>query len=208
MEEYDLREFREIDRQERERLLRRGRSRLRPADLAQFVDLDISRERLLPTLIERGTYPLLGVLALYALVSYLQGERMQAELKDLTARYQALKEQNAPLKKKIRDYNRQVRFLETFAGRELAGVDPLRLLYDLIGLIHPGEAARFTDLRVGANEIRLSIETREDPVTYLNRLNALGYLDNVVIRSTRKLRKSDKKVYTFLMDAVQKEERP
>ncbi len=202
MEEYDLREFREIDRQERERLLRLGRSRLRPADLAQFVDLKISRERLLPTLIERGTYPLLGVLALYAFVSYIQGERMQSELEQLSTRYRVLKEQNAPLKKKIRAYNRQVRFLEEFADRELAGIDPMQLLYDLIGLIRPGEDTRFTNLQVGSGEIRLSLESGEDPVTYLNRLNHLGYLRNVVIHSSRKLRKSNKKIYTYLMEAA------
>ena len=200
MEEYGVTETHRIEKGEVEALLLRGKKALKTADLLQFAEWEVSRERLFSEMVERWTYPLLGLLAFYALVTFFQGEKMRSEVEALKKEYGVLRQQNAPFKQKVREHNRRVRFLKEFASTELEGIDPMRLLYDLTSVVPSDESSRVRAFRIGGNEIRISIETERDPVVYLNRLDHLPYLQNVVLRNTRNLGRSKKKIYTFLME--------
>jgi hypothetical protein len=204
MEEYGVSHHETVDPVKKRKLIEKGRSSLHLSDLAQLLILDLPKDEILPALVDRVTYPLLVLLVLYVAVGYLQGSRMESQRDTLQKSYLHLKKSNASLKKEIRRHNREVRFFQEFTDSELSGLDPMRLVYDMVDVIRPNEKSTFKDMSIGENDIRISIESKNvDPVSYLGRLNALGYLSNVVIRGTRKTRKGTR-IYTFVMEADRK----
>jgi cell division protein FtsB len=205
-QEYVLDKIEEIDRIQEKEILGQGIEALTPSDILQFIQIDLTPRELAITVLDRFTYPAIALMLLYAGVGYFQGQMLKRDLEHLRAEYQQLRRGNTPFKEKIRRHNREVEFLAAFASRELQLSDSVQILERIQGIVHPGEKAKLESVRVTGNLVDLRLVTREDPVKYLERLNALPGIADVVIANTYK-RRSGEKLYTFRMRRVANESR-
>ena len=197
-DEYDLEKVLHFDANEYSRRLEQALENLSVYDFSHFMQVKLDREYVKRFFIEKLTYPIVSLLGVYMLVSYLQGYFMEQKEQALMQEYQTLKTKNTDLKNSIRLHNKEVKQLEDFFRAEFVPVEPFTVVYDLYKVITPKDKAIVTFLSVNNNNIKIKIQTNDSAIKYLKRFNAINYLKDVVIDNTFKHR-SGYKIHTFSM---------
>lgn len=165
-------------------------------ELRHFLNIDLSKDKLLSFFDKQLYYPLVSIIILYISITAYQSYRMNDKIETLTTTYQQLKEQNSRVKLSIQKHNRQVEDLNVFMKEELYFQDPIKILASLEQIIHKDEKAKIKFLTISPIHMKITITTTDDAIKYLRRLNDLGYFKNVTIEGTYKNKNGDK-TYTY-----------
>lgn len=172
---------------------------VQPGHLLRFSQVSWDRRTLLRLFEKRLLYPVVGMIALYMGVSYLQAWSMQREVARLEETLYRLKATNAPLKKAIREYNDRIGRFNAFAAQELVVPSAFRILRSVYGVIGPEDKARLQLVSVEGRTLQLRLETDENPVKYLDRLGKTAYVENVIIQNSY-ARRSAPKLIVYAID--------
>jgi len=168
------------------------------SELRQFLRISLDKAAFKNFVIEKLTYPIISILMIYMLVSYSQSYFMEKKVESLTQEYQALKSKNIKIKKAIRNYNNNVERYEIFVQEELHFQDPYKILYEMYNIIKKKDKAHIKSIEITNNNIRLLIETKEDAIKYLNRLNKVQYFKSVIIQGSHKKKSGIKTIIFFI----------
>ena len=178
-------------------LYQKGLSLLQPQRLLSFWQLEFSKEKTTTFVVEKLTYPIVFFIALYIGVSYTQSYLMEQNIKKLTNQFEKLKQQNSSTKEQIRAYNNKVRALQDFVQKTLQTPDPFVILDALYKVITPKDKAKLTLFSFDNSGVQIRIQTKEDAIKYLNRLNNIEFFKSVVIQSSYTNRRTKEKTYVF-----------
>lgn len=167
-------------------------------ELNQFLKVSLTKENMKHFVIEKLTYPLISLLVIYSIVSYSQSYFLEEKVDTLTQEYQALKSKNVVVKQAIKKYNSDIQHYEEFEKKELQFHDPYKVIDDMYSVVLPKDKAIITSLEISNDTMRLLLETKEDTIKYLKRLNKIKYFKNVVIEGTHKQQNGTKKIIFFI----------
>ncbi|UCN00592.1 hypothetical protein LCX93_01365 [Sulfurimonas sp. SWIR-19] len=196
-EEYSLENITTLSSAEYNDFLKKGLKKLKLHDLKQFVNIDFSKEKVQDFILQKLTYPLVAALVFYMLVTFSQAYFMQNKIEKLTREYKTLQQQNTKTKEMIAHHNQVVEKLNSFAKEELQAINPLQIVYDLNKIILPTDKAKVVYLDITSNLVQLRIQTKKDDgIKYLQRLNKLAYVKEVIITNTY-TRRGGIKVYNY-----------
>jgi len=196
-EEYNCKNVTHLSEKQYQDYFNEGLQKVTLNDLRQFANINLSKEKVQNFVMQKLAYPFVVVLAFYMLVTYAQGYFMQQTINTLTQKYQTLKKQNTKTKEAVRHHNQTVRKLNSFVKHELSNINPLQVLYDLNKIILPTNKAKIIYLDIASNLVNLRIQTKnDDGIKYLQRLNKLAYVKEVIITNTFK-RRDGVKVFSY-----------
>lgn len=196
-EEYNFKSVTTLSSVEYQDYLRKGLKKVQLADLRYFANIDFSKEKVQDFILQKLTYPLVAILGFYMLVTFTQAYFMQSKVTKLTQKYKILQQQNTKTKEAIVQHNQAVQKLNSFAKEELSVVNPLQIIYDLNKIILPSDKAKVLYVEITSNLVQLRIQTKKDDgIKYLQRLNKLSYVKEVIIANTY-TRKGGIKVYNY-----------
>lgn len=197
-DEYELTNLQIFDGKEHDKVLQRELERLSFSELLAFLQFKIDRDNLQQLFIQKLTYPLVSLLFLYMLVSYLQGYFMQKKVDTLTKEYQTLKTKNSNVKNAIRKHNQEVDKLEQFFATEFEAVEPFQATNDLYKIILPKDKATVNFFSVTNDTVKIKIKTKDNAIKYLKRFNDIKYFKDIVIENTFRQR-DGYKIHTYTM---------
>ena len=197
-DEYDLKDLEILSAKEHSILLQTGLEKLAFGDLLAFMRFKVNKESLKKFFIEQLTYPIILLLFTYMFVSYTQGYFLQKKENTLLQKYQTLKTKNTDVKNAIRKHNKEVEKLERFFQKEFVPIGPFKITHDLYKIITPKDKATITFLSIVDTHILIKIKTTDGSIKYLERLNHIPYLRDIVIDSTFNHR-NGYKTYAFSM---------
>jgi len=185
---------------EYEQFLKKGIEKLTPQALLSFWQLEFSKDKILSYILEKLTYPILFFIAFFILVSYTQSYFMQKKQTTLEETLHSLKSQNKVVKNQIYNYNNKVRMLQNFTDKELRQPDAFGIINLLYDVIKPEDKAKLVYFSFDDSGVQIRIETKEDGIRYLNRLNKIDIFKSVVIQSSRTNRRTKEKIFTFAIE--------
>lgn len=186
MDEYELNKKVFISKDEYYSILEASKESLNFSDIYSFSQLDLDKKNILKKLIDVSSYPIAGAIVLAIFISYVQGSILNQELDELTSRYQEEKAKNKEIKQEIKKHNKEVKKYKSFIDTELKFIQPISILESIYGIFEKGDKATLKYITINDTNIKLIINTDENPVKYLNRLNSINYFKQVIIQSTRK----------------------
>jgi len=167
-------------------------------DLYQFTKISFKKKDFFKFFIEKLSYPLISLFAIYIFITYLQAYLIEQKIENLTQKYQELKSKNTTVKQAIKKHNKAVKLYEEFVVKELHSEDPYKCVYDMYSVITQKDKATINSIDITNNSIRLSINTHDDAIKYLKRLNKIKYFKNVVIQNTHRKRDGSKIITFFI----------
>jgi len=157
-------------------------------DIYKANQLHLDRETILPKFIEYASYPIAALVIFAMLVSYGQEKMLHAQIDSLKTTYLQNKTKNKKIKNFIKIHNKKVKKWQDFADKELAYISPTLLLAKIYEIFKDKEKAHFIDVSINAHKMLVKLATNENPVVFLNRLNAIDSIANVIIQNTYKPR--------------------
>lgn len=197
-DEYNLADIQIFDKKEHDKILHNELQSITLQELFAFIQFQMDKESLKKIFVQKLTYPLVSLLLIYMLVSYAQGYFMQKKVDILTQKYQTLKAKNTKVKSAIQKHNQGVQKLERFFKTEFEPIEPFKITGDLYKIITPKDKATVIYLSVANGNVNIRIKTRDNALKYLNRFNAVAYLNNVIIENTLQLQ-NGYNIFTYSM---------
>ena len=194
--EYQLENIVYLAENEINSLYKQAKKEFEFIDILKFSRVQVDRKRVVDFLIEKMTYPLVGLILVYMLISYTQAYLMQEEISKKSEEFLQLKSKNTTVNRAIHQHNKMVDKYQNFSTKELQHTDPYRVLFDMYKVIKKSDKAILRSLKISNGIAKIQIETNEDPIKYLERLNKITYFKDVVIQSAIK-RKYHKKIITY-----------
>jgi len=194
--EYQLKEIVQLSNDSVDSLYQEAIQEFSLSDIIKFSRIRVDKQSIQDFIIEKMTYPLIGLILLYIVISYAQGYYMQKIVDEKSYEFKTLKMKNSAINKTIHEHNKMVEKFQDFMTKELYVVDPYRVLFDMYKVIKKNDKAILKSFKVSNQLVKIKIETDEDPIKYLERLNKISYFENAVIENVLK-RKKHKKIVSY-----------
>ena len=185
---------------DREKLLKEGLESLDLLSLKQFFNSPTSRGSLMELLIERATYPIIGIISIFIAINYTQGVWLKSNIKSLEDEYHTLRAKSSHLTNSIRQYNKKVEFLEEFEAKELKRVEPFCLLAKIAKAFKKKGSATIEFISISTSSASLRFSSKEDSVGYIELLNSIDGVKSVILQSTFNRRIDKVKIYSLTLE--------
>ena len=189
LNEHGLSKKIDITKDEYLKLLTTSKNNINSSDLYKFLQIDTDIKALFKSLVDIATYPIVVLIFFAMMVSYVQGVMLSSDIENLKENYIVQKQKNSEIKQKIKKHNQKVKKYEKFIDEELTFIGPIALLNSIYTVFEDGDKASIHSVTVNNTRVVLQIDTDENPIKYLNRLNQIKYFKDVVIKNTRKRKK-------------------
>jgi len=169
-------------------------------ELYNFSQISLTKESIQRFFIQKLTYPFIFFMLFYIGITYTQAFFMQQKIDKLTEAYNVLKNKNHLIKDAIKKHNIEVDNYKKFINTELYSYDPYSVLYDMYSIINKGENTFIKSMEIANNHVKLMIQTNENAIKYLNRLNEIPYFKRVVIENNFHKKGTKEKIITYSID--------
>ena len=203
MDEYQLQDKYDIDKQSYKIILEQSKKDLALKDFINFNQLTLDKDTLLKDMVSSLSYPLSFLVVFSMFVSYTQTYLLNADIEKLQDKYIVEKSKNAEIREALNKHNKEIKKYKEFFDKELLYIDGFEVLSKLYGIFKPDEKANLKFISLNGLNLRIQVQTELDSVEILNRLNTISYFKEVVIQSTHKPRNKMKVVtYTITLKSL------
>jgi len=187
--EYQLQDSFSLSKSQTEALYKESIERLSLVEIGKFIKISKNRKEIFEILLDKLTYPFISLVVVYMLVTYFQAYFMKEKQNQLQEKFLELKTKNRVLREAIHKHNQEIDAYRIFLQHEIHSRDPYAVLYKLYDVITKDDKAVLKSLEVFENSVKIKIETNEDPIKYLEKLNKVTIFENVVLENVKKFKK-------------------
>lgn len=197
--EYQISHIKHISENEYAHLYDMALKELSLKDIYKFSQYDLDIKSISKNLINHLAYPLSALIIFSILLNYSHGVFLDKDISALKSQYLEQKNKNQSLKDEIRKHNEKIKKYQKFIQTELVYPDTLSLLDGIYKIFTPAQKATIKSVSISNGHMTLMLQTNINPVTFLNKLSQIKYLQNVIISASYKPRNAPK-IITYDID--------
>ena len=153
-------------------------------DLWRWNQLEIDKNTILPTIIDKIAYPVSALMIFIIFVNSLHTYTLHSSIQNKEDIYHNIKQNNDDIRSLLRKENQEAKRWNHFINEELVYPDAMSLLYSIIDTLD--EKVFIKEVSINGDKMLLKLQTDMSPILYLNKLNKLEYFSDVMIESSRK----------------------
>ena len=146
--------------------------------------------------LERAVVPIAIVIGVFILLELARDYAVEEYYSNLQEEYKQIKKQNDPYRKELKSIKKDIAFTRDFYNDILIYPNSIDIMEKLFSIVAKDANNTIKNLQLSGDKLSVQVETF-DAISILNEALKSGYFKEFKVRSSRKLRKTQKEIVYY-----------